>query len=166
MVFEDSSHARSAFMACIVGETYDFAIGQTESCAVHTSGVQKMQPRTFWARVEEALRERRLPTTKAYVAAHLHIKPPSINDWNKPGGFPTIENSILLAKHLGVCTEWLLTEQGPKRPLPQDAAAQRLWALWPYLDDVTKGELIGIAGNASGRLQREPDEGAEDRQRA
>jgi hypothetical protein len=153
-------------MPRIVGETYGFAIGQTECDAPHTSAVQKTPQRTFWARVEEALRERRLPTTKAYVASHLHIKPPSINDWNKPGGYPTIENTISLAKHLGVCTEWLLTERGPKRPLPQDAAAQRLWDLWPHLDDVTKGELIGIAGTASGRLRRSDGDVDEDRQRA
>jgi hypothetical protein len=87
----------------------------------------------------------------------------SVSLWNKPGGFPTFENTISLANLLNVNVEWLLTERGPKRPLPLDATAQRLWALWPRLDDVTKGELVGIA---SGRLRRGDDDTEENYQRA
>lgn len=118
--------------------------------------------RTVWERIEEALRERlpRVPVTQAHVAGVLKIKPPSVNEWKKPGGFPTIENSITLAKYLNVNVEWLLTERGPKRPLPQDALAQKLWEFWPSLDDATKVDLIGIAGSAYGRLQRDKDTAA------
>lgn len=101
--------------------------------------------RTFWQRVEEALRERGLPTTQVYVARFLHIKPPSVHEWTRLGGFPTIENTISLAEHLNVNVEWLLTERGPKRPLPNDSAAQRLWEAWLRLADGDRRELLGMA---------------------
>lgn len=106
----------------------------------------KKSKRTFWERVKEVLQDAGLPDTQKYVAEKiLQVKQPSISDWNKPGGFPTVQNAVLLAQHLNVCVEWLFTERGPKRPAPQDVAAQRLWDVWPFLDDVTKGELIGLA---------------------
>lgn len=85
----------------------------------------------------------------------IGVSQPAVNDWTL-GKYPTMENALALAAKLNVCVEWLLTERGPKKPLPQDATAQRLWELWPQLDDVTKGELIGMA---SGMLRRrqEPD---------
>jgi transcriptional regulator with XRE-family HTH domain len=107
--------------------------------------------RTVWARVKEGLKEARLPDTQVYIAERLHISQGSVTLWNKSGNFPTLENAISMAKLLNVNVEWLLTERGPKRPLPQDATAQRLWDIWPQLDDVTKGEIFGIA---SGRLRR------------
>jgi hypothetical protein len=79
----------------------------------------KTQVRTFWSRVEEALKERGLPTTQVYAAKIIDISPPSVNEWTRLGGFPTIGNTIKLATHLGVNTEWLLTERGPKRPPPR-----------------------------------------------
>lgn len=120
----------------------------------HHLGVPRSTTKTFWTRVEEALRERGLPTTQVYVARFLHIKPPSVNEWTRIGGYPTIENTISLAEHLGVNVEWLLTERGPKRPLPQDATAQRLWDLWPRLSEGERHELVGMA---SGMLRRAPD---------
>jgi DNA-binding XRE family transcriptional regulator len=105
----------------------------------------KKPARTFWARTKEALNEAKLPATQVYVAKLLGVAQPSISDWNKPGGFPTLENGIKLAQKLNVCVEWLYTERGPKRPVPADSVAQRLWDAWPLLDDVTKGELVGIA---------------------
>jgi DNA-binding XRE family transcriptional regulator len=87
--------------------------------------VNKPAPRTVWIRIKEALEEERLPATQVYVAKKLGVTQPAITLWNKPGGFPTLENSISLAEHLGVNVEWLLTERGPKRPLPQDATAPK-----------------------------------------
>jgi hypothetical protein len=125
--------------------------------------VSKTSQRTFWSRVEEALRERGLPTTQVYVAKHLKISPPSVNEWTRLGGYPTIDNTISLSAHLGVCVEWLLTERGPKRPLPQDATAQKLWDLWPRLTDGDKRELVGMA---SGMLRRSEDHPPHAHQRA
>jgi transcriptional regulator with XRE-family HTH domain len=118
--------------------------------------VNKPAPRTVWIRIKEALEEARLPATQVYVAKKLGVTQPAITLWNKPGGFPTLENSISLAEHLGVNVEWLLTERGPKRPLPQDATAQKLWDMWPRLTDGDRRELLGVA---SGMLRR-PEEPA------
>jgi transcriptional regulator with XRE-family HTH domain len=113
--------------------------------------------------VKEALEDRRLPATQVFVAKRLGVKQPSISEWNSEGGFPTIDRAVELANWLGVTVEWLLTERGPKRPLPQDATAQRLWDIWPELDDVTKGELVGTA---LGRLRRPQDDTPEKYHRA
>ena len=143
-------------------DTYTSATGLTYKESRHTSRVSKTT-RTFWARTKEALEEARLPATQVYVAKRLGVRQPSVSEWNVLGGFPTLENAISLARLLNVNVEWLLTERGPKRPLPQDATAQRLWDIWTQLDDVTKGELVGIA---SGRLRRSDDATPEEHPRA
>lgn len=114
-------------------------------------------------RVREALEDARLPATQKYVADKiLHVRQPSISDWNKDGGFPTLENAIALAKKLNVCVEWLYTERGPKRPTPEDSTAQRLWDVWDQIDDVTKGELIGIASSNVALKSMERSQGTPD----
>lgn len=107
--------------------------------------------KTVWSRLKEALEDKHLPATQVYVAKRLGVTQPSISEWNSEGGFPTIDRAVEIATWLGITVEWLITGRGPKRPLPQDATAQRLWDMWPELDDVTKGELVGTA---LGRLRR------------
>src|SRR5688572_8344072 len=83
--------------------------------------------------------------TQTGAAKLIGISQPSVNDWTRLGGYPTLENGIALATKLRVCVEWLYTGRGPKHPIPQDPIAQRLWDLWPHLDDSAKGELVGLA---------------------
>lgn len=124
----------------------------------------KEPTRSFWLRTKEALEEARLPATQAFVAKKLGLTQPAVHLWTKPNGFPTLENTISLAQLLGVNVEWLLTERGPKRPLPQDATAQKLWDLWPRLSDGDKRELLGMA---LGMLRRgEPTPAPEEYKRA
>jgi hypothetical protein len=101
--------------------------------------------RTFWDRVAEAMRDLGMSPTQTAAAKLIGIKQPSVSDWTKPGGYPTMENGVRLAGKLGVCVEWLFTENGPKRPPPRDMAAERLWDLWGRLDDSTRGEMVGLA---------------------
>lgn len=108
--------------------------------------MQKKPHRTVWDRVKEALQDKRLPATQTYLAERiLGVKQPSISEWNRPDGGPTMANAKIVAEKLDICVEWLLTERGPKRPRPQDDQAARLWELWPDLDAGTRGELIGMA---------------------
>lgn len=69
-----------------------------------------------------------------------------------------MDNAVELARVLNVNVEWLLTERGPKRPIPQDATAQRLWDIWPELDEGDKRELIGMALGTLRRRQQEAGE--------
>lgn len=101
--------------------------------------------RSFWERVQEALVDAGLPNTQAAAGRLIGISQPSVHEWSKIDGYPTIANARTLALKLGVCVEWLYTERGPKRPPPVDATAQRLWEIWPRLDDVSKGEILGRA---------------------
>jgi transcriptional regulator with XRE-family HTH domain len=155
---ESFSHLRSRFMPSRLGDSLDLAIGYTSYATAQNCRVGRTT-RTFWERTEEALRERspRVPVTQAHVARTLKLSAPSVNDWTKPGGYPTIENAISLATYLNVNVEWLLTERGPKRALPQDSLAQKLWEYWPQLDEATKVDLLGIAAAAYGRLHRDSD---------
>jgi DNA-binding XRE family transcriptional regulator len=145
VVSVSSSQALSRCMDANIGDSYSASIGDSFGALGQHQRMQKKAVRTFWIRVKEALEDSKLPATQAYVAKFLHVAQPSVSDWNKAGGFPTLENAIKLAHHLHVCVEWLYTENGPKRPLPPDVVAQRLWDLWPRLDDATKGEIVGIA---------------------
>jgi hypothetical protein len=142
-----------------IGDSYFSSIGDTNVRSVQALPMAKKPVRTFWARVKEACAEARLPSTQTYVAERiLGVSQPSISDWNKPGGFPTLENGIKLAQRLNVCVEWLYTERGPKRPAAIDPVAQRLWDAWPLLDDVTKGELVGIATSRASNRPESDDE--------
>lgn len=144
-----------------IGDSYFLSIGHTFEAPRQNSRMSKKTSRTFWARVKEAMEDRGLSATQANAAKLIGIQQPSISDWNKPGGFPSVENAVDLALRLNVCVEWLFTERGPKRPAPTDDAAQRLWAVWDQLDDLTKGEIIGTAkSRAAG------DGGAPDSKRA
>jgi hypothetical protein len=100
------------------------------------------------------MRDAGMKPTQTGAGKLIGITQPSVNEW-VGGAKPSMENAIDLATKLNVCVEWLLTERGPKRPVPQDATAQGLWDLWPRLDDVTKGLLLGTA---QGRLQQPSDE--------
>ena len=108
------------------------------------------QMRTFWDRVKEALAEAGLDATQDYAAKIAGIKQPSVAEWNRPDGFPSLPNTVKLALRSGVCVEWLYTERGPKRPPPADPTAQRLWEIWSRIDDVTKGEIVRLAIERAG----------------
>lgn len=114
--------------------------------------MRKMPARTFWIRLKEALLRARKPATQIHVAKVLGIEQPSVSDWNKPGGFPEVERAVKAALYANVCVEWLFTERGPQYPIPEDPTAQRLWTLWPQLDDITKGKIIGIAEDRAHQL--------------
>jgi hypothetical protein len=124
--------------------------------------VRRTTQKTFWDRVREAMLDARMKPTQKGAADLIGIKQPSVNDWTKPGGYPTIDNAVALAQKLNVCVEWLMTERGPKRPLPEDVTAQVLWELWPRVDDDAKREIVRLA---AGRLRSPPsdDEAASER---
>lgn len=130
-----------------IGKSYAVSIGRTY---VRPRQTTRMRPaktqRTFWQRVQEALRDAHGEGTQEEAAKIAGVKQPSISLWNQPTGGPKLRNALKLAVALGVCVEWLYTERGPKRPGPiDDAQARRLWDLWARLDDASKDELVGYA---------------------
>lgn len=131
------------------------SIGITYRRKRKNARVPRRPIRTFWDRVSEVLKADGIKPNQTEVAGWLGIKQPSVSEWTKPGGFPTIENGVRLAKKIGACVEWLYTEEGPKRPIPPDPAAQRLWDLWSRLDDSTRGELVGLASGRAGALRED-----------
>jgi hypothetical protein len=105
----------------------------------------------------------RMKPTQTAAADLVGLKQPSVQEWKKPGGYPTMENAVTLAHKLNVNVEWLMTERGPKRPAPTDSYAQLLWSMWTDLNEGDKRELVV---RAEGWLQRRSQDEAEDRQRA
>jgi hypothetical protein len=105
--------------------------------------------------VVEVLTEQRFPTNQRWVAKKLNLSQPAVALWNKPGGYPTLDNALELAKLLNVCVEWILTERGPKRPVPGDSWAEQMWAMWPHL---TEGDRRELAVRAEGFLRRRREE--------
>ena len=129
-----------------IGDSYVLSIGQTNVDVGQAVYVDKKTNRTFWSRVQEALADAKRPVTQVEAARIARVTQPTVSDWNKPGGYPTIENAVSLGRGLNVCVEWLLTERGPKNPgPPAEADAQELWSLWPHLDDRTKVRIVTIA---------------------
>lgn len=108
---------------------------------------------------ERALRAARLKFKREITLTELGklaggIKQPSVSEWAQTAtGGPKLENCIALANNLGVCVEWLYTGREPMfAGSSEDKTLAKLIGHWPYLDDLTKGELLGIAmENARGK---------------
>lgn len=108
------------------------------------------------------MRDQGMKPTQTGAAKLVGISQPSVNDWTL-GKFPTMDNAIALASKLDVTVEWLLTERGPKKPVPSDSYAQKLWAMWPELSEGDKRELFV---RAEGWLQQSDSNGLEESRRA
>lgn len=80
-----------------------------------------MKKRTFWHRVQEAMRDQNMKPTQKNAAKLADVAQPSVAKWAK-GGMPSMDTATLLAGKLHVCVEWLLTEQGQKNPLDAEAS--------------------------------------------
>jgi transcriptional regulator with XRE-family HTH domain len=113
--------------------------------------------------VQEAMIDARMKPTQTAAADLVGVKQPSVQEWKKPGGYPTMENAVTLAQKLNVNVEWLMTERGPKKPAPPDPYAQQLWSMWKDLNEGDKRELVV---RAEGWLQRREADVPEDRQLA
>ena len=139
-----------------IGDSYANATGQTYPLLVQTRDVQK-RTQTVWERVKEALAEKRLPDTQKYVAEKvLHIRQPSISDWNKPGGYPTMENAVRLSEYLDISVEWLLTGRGPKYVPGDDPESDALHRLWRGMDGMARSRLLAHAQILATPLPDEP----------
>ena len=144
-MLRSSNQSLRAFTPASIGDSDSLSIGNTYSGLSDTPEVFRRPERTFWDRVSEAMSDNGMKPSQTAVADMIGIKQPSVSEWTKTGGYPTMENGVKLAKRLGVSVEWLYTGAGPKRPPPTDEAAERLWALWGRIDDFTKGEIVGKA---------------------
>lgn len=80
-----------------------------------------MKKRSFWLRVQEAMRDKGMEPTQKAAGALIGISQPSVNKWTK-GGLPKMEHCVALAAKLNVCVEWLYLERGPKRPMDEESA--------------------------------------------
>lgn len=142
------SQRRSRSMTSNIGDSYANAIGQTYSEIGNDCAVSKdAQKETV---VDRALRAGRLKlnrkVTLGDIADWAGVKQPSVSEWRLPGRNPTIENARAIALKLDVCVDWLLTGREPMSAGQMaDMNLMRLLDYWPFLDDITKGEMLGQA---------------------
>lgn len=142
-----------------IGDSDITSIGNSYIEPLHALRMPKFgEKRTVWERLKEALSESKLPTTQQYAAGLAGVKQPSVSDWNKPGKGPEMDTAIRLAVRLKISVEWLLTERGPKRPVPIDSTAEALWELWPHLDESEKQDILGWARVNKQRKETKPPE--------
>jgi hypothetical protein len=80
-----------------------------------------MKKRSFWLRVQEAMKDKGLDPTQKVAGELCGIKQPSVHKWTK-GGQPRMEHVVILASKLHVCVEWLYLERGPKHPLGEESS--------------------------------------------
>lgn len=138
------SQFRSASITPRISGPYSKSIGGAYGPLVHASGMKKK--RTVWARIEEVLIENKEPATQKHGAGLVGLKQPSAALWNKPGKYPEMEIAVRLADKLGVCVQWLLNEDGPKRLPPENEPhLDALYLVWPGLTDVAKRDVVGFA---------------------
>lgn len=141
---EPSSQFLKASIARIISDSYRPSIGNAYCDMRQASRMSKR--RTVWARVEEVLVETGKPSTQKYGAALVGLKQPSAALWNKPGNYPAMEVAVQLAEKLGICVQWLLNEEGPKRAPPNnDKHLDALYLFWPRLSETDKRDLVGFA---------------------
>lgn len=155
-----SSQFLSASITPRISDPYQRSIGGAYCGAVHAPRMRKT--RTVWARVEEVLIENKQTATQKYGAGLVGLKQPSAALWNKPGKYPEMDVAVRLAARLGVCVQWLLTEEGPKRvPPSNDSHLDALYLVWPELREVDKRDLVGFARGLSDRAKQSTQQASE-----
>jgi hypothetical protein len=111
----------------------------------------KRQPpaHTFLWRLQRALEARGIPEeerTQVKIAKIAEVQQPTVAGWNKPKGFPEVWRGAQIARHWGICIDWLYNEVEPMIPeRPEDPLARELWQLWPRLTVEVKGDMLGYA---------------------
>lgn len=124
-----------------IGFSYSIATGLTYVASGDTSHMG----RTPWNRIQEAMRDKGLKPTQVECARLIGVKQPSVAEWASGETAPSMENSRILAKKLGVCVEWILTEQGPKHPgPPMEPEAQAVWDAWSRIPPDDRGRAAGF----------------------
>ncbi|WP_347989474.1 helix-turn-helix transcriptional regulator [Methylomonas sp. AM2-LC] len=53
------------------------------------------------------------------IGKRLGVSGPAVTYWFNGNRMPTITQAIMLSKHFNCCTEWLLTGNGPIRPIAE-----------------------------------------------
>lgn len=81
----------------------------------------------------------------------------AVSKWFDGGGIEA-ENIFPIADYCGVEARWLAIGEGPKHGPTRDGLFGRLLDLWPWMDEATKGEIVGIA-----TARTKPPSGAADR---
>lgn len=115
-----------------------------------------MKKRSFWDRVQEAMRDKGLDPTQKVAGKLIGISQPSVHKW-KHGGQPKMEHAVSLASKLGVCVEWLYSERGPKHPMDEESSYLLNTFRLLKSDRLRDKAIAYIDGLVDRGIEREPD---------
>lgn len=93
------------------------------------------------------------------IGAEIKVGQTAVSGWKTGDKKPAIEQAVGLARYAMMCTEYLLTGQGPRRPWwEMDPVFVRLIQCWENLDGDNKRRLLEHAetliNGQSGRFER------------
>lgn len=145
VIFSSARYCLSLSTPPNIGDSYLKAIGLSYAGDCQTCGVVKTPPkRTAWDRLKEAMTEAGKGKTQQDLADLVGITQPSVAEWNRADGGPSLPTAIDLAEKLNTCVEWILTGRGPKHPGPPlDALTDQLMEVWKTLSPDQRRDLVG-----------------------
>lgn len=136
----------SACMASMIAQNYQGAIAECYASPWQAFRMSvKDDTGTFWSRLQECVGELGVKVTQRDIAKLLKIAQPSVAAWNRPNGYPTIDNGIRIAKQYGLDLTYLYTGAGKRFQMPKDPDSDRLRAIWLNLKDPGRSKLLAYA---------------------
>lgn len=113
---------------------------------------------TFWTRLKQGAEDHGFKkVTQTEVARFLGIKQPSVAEWNRPEGFPSLPAGAKLAKRYHLNIHWLYTGQGPKSVPPPDQETEDMLATWIKLGSKARSRVLAYAHARLDDSEGEPD---------
>lgn len=105
--------------------------------------IKTRQETTFWERLMEAAKANGIEPSQSAIARELKVRQSAVAKW-KAGGRPKTTRIEEIARQWRYNVNWLLNEEGPKRPAgvgePDDTA--ELLALWKGLTPPARKALL------------------------
>lgn len=97
----------------------------------------------FWERLAEMVGPEFPHKNQKAVGKLFGVGQSMITRWKTGKDTPALPRAIEIAKEYGVCVEWLLTGNGPKRPGDApDPELGRLLEFWDTLTPTVKHEVV------------------------
>jgi transcriptional regulator with XRE-family HTH domain len=99
----------------------------------------------LWTRFSEGVLD--LPERKSMVqddiSTEIGVEQTSVSAYKTGARVPSLDVALKLAQYAGLCVQYLLRGDGPRRPWwDMDSQFQKLIECWEYLDDAGREKLV------------------------
>lgn len=119
----------------------------TESSTLDSmpSAANSLPESPFWKRLKDAFRAERLPTSQNGIAKEMGMSQGTVQAWVRGESLPTMDNAVRLAAKAGVCVQWLLTGEAPRRPGPRDPLLAEVIEIWEVMRPDRQEKILEYA---------------------